>query len=166
MKKPSGWNHCPKTAHVLWVSTSILLQICSSLLLPASVPEDKKDEAERLESFFHPEGPQHPHQHFKRSCWCKPGYRDRSRTQALRQIQRIQLTIIYFEAAASSISALSESNQSNSKLYPEKWASGIDSKGQWLPAIIESKWQRVQLFCFCSILTNDPVLMEATQGQW
>lgn len=132
---------------------------------PAPVLEDKRDEAESLESFFHPKGPQHPRQHLERSSCCKPGYRNRSRIQALRQIQRIQPTIIYFEAAAPSISALSESNQSNSKLYPEKWASGIDSKGQWLPAIIESKWQRVQLFCFCSILTNDPVLMEATQGQ-
>lgn len=156
----------PRTAQLRWVSTSILLQICLPLLPPAPVPEVKRDEAESPESFFHPEGPQHQHQHFKRSSCCEPGCRNRSRTRALRQIQRIQPTIIYFEAAASSISALSESNQSNSKLYPEKWASGIDSKGQWLPAIIESKWQRVQLFSFCSILTNDPVLMEAMQGQW
>lgn len=50
--------------------------------------------------------------------------------QASRLIPKLHPTIIYFQAAASSISALSESNQSNSKLYPKKWAFGIDSKGQ------------------------------------
>lgn len=82
------------------------------------------------DSFFYPCGPGCPCQHFKRSSCCKLCYHNQSTIQALRLIQKFHSTIIYFQAAASSISALSESNQSNSKLYPKKWASGIDSKGQ------------------------------------
>lgn len=86
------------------------------------------------DSFFYPCGPWSwtSMSTFQRSSCCKLCYHNQSNTaiQALRLIQKFHSTIIYFQAAASSISALSESNQSNSKLYPKKWASGIDSKGQ------------------------------------
>lgn len=163
-----GWSHCPGLHSY---SECLLLSYYRSLsLLPPPPPFLRPRLFQRLKEMKlkaqnHFSILKVPNIHINISKG-PPGCRNQSRIPALRQIQKIQPTIIYFEAAASSISALSESNQSNSKLYPQKWASGIDSKGQWLPAIIESKWQRVQLFSFCSILTNDPVLMEATQGQW